>query len=160
MARGRPTEVRAARDCLLMPDRATYCWVPAHSLAARPQPPGRRPLPADRVLTAPLDLQCSAHTHPPPPTAGKAKKAAAAEEADGAVAERGSYDVDEHMLSPREVAERFGTTIDWGGIGASQGLTTEEVKEKQQEFGLNRLTPPKERSELVKFLLQVSRESR
>lgn len=45
-----------------------------------------------------------------------------------AVGARGEYCVDEHHLSPREVAERFGTTVDWKNIAASQGLTSQQVR--------------------------------
>lgn len=138
------------------------------------------------------------------------------------VGERGSYDVDEHLLSPQEVAAKFGTSVDWGSIPGSKGLASEQasggvaaccmpplaaamrapaaactpavlacggpaaargcmrprmrrrgraarmrrlkpppcklrqVKALRELHGLNRLTPPKERSEIVKFLLQVS----
>lgn len=42
-------------------------------------------------------------------------------------APRGAYEIDEHLISPRELAERFGTTVDWTNIQGSRGLTTEQV---------------------------------
>lgn len=71
------------------------------------------------------------------------------------VSERGSYDVDEHLLSPQDVAARFGTAVDWASIPNSKGLDAKQVEALREKHGLNRLTPPKERSEIVKFLLQV-----
>jgi len=44
------------------------------------------------------------------------------------VGERGTYTVDEHLLSPQEVAERYGTSVDWASIPASPGLTTAQVR--------------------------------
>lgn len=52
-----------------------------------------------------------------------AGKGAAAE----GVTVRGSYDVDEHHLSPQEVCARYGTTVDWHNIQGSTGLTAEQV---------------------------------
>ncbi|GBF90642.1 p-type atpase [Raphidocelis subcapitata] len=72
------------------------------------------------------------------------------------VAERGAYTVDEHLLSPQEVAARFGTAVDWPSPVNSKGLTSDQVKRLREQHGLNRLTPPKEKSEIVKFLLQFT----
>lgn len=69
---------------------------------------------------------------------------------------RGSYDVDEHHLSPQAVAERFGVHIDVGNSASSRGLTLEQVKERQDKYGLNRLTPPKDVPEIIKFLKQFT----
>jgi hypothetical protein len=45
----------------------------------------------------------------------------------GHAGERGSYSVDEHLLSPQEVAARFGTSVEWASVPASKGLTGEQV---------------------------------
>jgi hypothetical protein len=45
-------------------------------------------------------------------------------------AARGAYEIDEHQLQPREVAERYGVQIDWKNIQGSRGLTTEQVSMK------------------------------
>lgn len=46
----------------------------------------------------------------------------------GAVAHpRGAYELDDHMISPAEVAERYGTVIDWKNIGGSKGLSSQQV---------------------------------
>jgi hypothetical protein len=44
-----------------------------------------------------------------------------------AVQARGDYVVDEHQLSPEEVAGRYGVEVDWKNIGASKGLTSLQV---------------------------------
>lgn len=43
-------------------------------------------------------------------------------------AARGVYDVDEHHLTPQEVAARFGTQIDWKNVQGSKGLSKEQVQ--------------------------------
>lgn len=42
-------------------------------------------------------------------------------------AARGAYEIDEHLLQPREVADRYGVQIDWKNIQGSRGLTTDQV---------------------------------
>jgi hypothetical protein len=44
-----------------------------------------------------------------------------------AVQARGAYEVDEHHLSPREVAQRFSTEVDFSNVGGSCGLTSSQV---------------------------------
>ena len=44
--------------------------------------------------------------------------------APGAVGARGEYSIDEHILSPADVAQRFGTEVDWKNIAGSKGLTS------------------------------------
>lgn len=48
--------------------------------------------------------------------------------APSAVGARGEYNIDEHILSPADVADRFGTSVDWKNIGGSQGLTSQQVR--------------------------------
>jgi len=55
------------------------------------------------------------------------RKKTADDEAPVSAAARGTYDIDEHLLSPREVAERFGTQVDWQNIQGSRGLTSAQV---------------------------------
>ncbi|KAF6263646.1 hypothetical protein COO60DRAFT_1698701 [Scenedesmus sp. NREL 46B-D3] len=74
----------------------------------------------------------------------------------GAVQARGAYEVDDHMVTPEEVAERYNVAVDWKNIGGSKGLTTQQVKELQAKHGLNQLTPPKSTPEIIKFLLQFT----
>jgi hypothetical protein len=42
-------------------------------------------------------------------------------------AARGAYDIDEHLLSPQEVAERYAVQIDFGNVQGSHGLTSAQV---------------------------------
>ncbi|KAI8473316.1 MAG: hypothetical protein J3K34DRAFT_518987 [Monoraphidium minutum] len=90
--------------------------------------------------------------------ANGSREAPAEQGADAAahVGERGSYLVDEHLLSPQETAAKFGVEIDWSSIAGSKGLTADQVKLLREEHGLNRLTPPKERPEIIKFLIQFT----
>eukprot|EP00882_Tetradesmus_deserticola_P004148 GHRQ01004382.1.p1 GENE.GHRQ01004382.1~~GHRQ01004382.1.p1 ORF type:complete len:221 (+),score=74.72 GHRQ01004382.1:384-1046(+) len=74
----------------------------------------------------------------------------------GAVHARGAYEVDEHMVSPQEVAQRYNVAVDWKNVGGSKGLTSQQVKELQAKHGLNQLTPPKSTPEIIKFLLQFT----
>lgn len=48
--------------------------------------------------------------------------------APGAVGARGEYTIDEHILSPAEVAERYGTVVDWKNIAGSKGLSSQQVR--------------------------------
>lgn len=67
---------------------------------------------------------------------------------------KGNYDVDEHHLSPQEVAARYSVDINFEKVATSKGLASAQVKELQKKWGLNQLTPPKEVPEVVKFLRQ------
>jgi hypothetical protein len=58
---------------------------------------------------------------------GKQPRAAAPEEGGPAAGPRGEYAVDEHKMSPQEVAAKYETVINWENIGASQGLTSAQV---------------------------------
>ena len=69
---------------------------------------------------------------------------------------RGDYDVDDHLLSREDVAERYGVQIDWTNVGASKGLTSGEAEARLKANGPNRLTPPKETLEIIKFLKQFA----
>jgi sodium/potassium-transporting ATPase subunit alpha len=70
------------------------------------------------------------------------------------MAERNSYDVDEHLLTPEEVAARYGVAINWAQPGQSQGLTAAQVAQLRVKHGSNRLTPPAETPEWLKLLRQ------
>lgn len=52
--------------------------------------------------------------------------------------------IDEHLMTINEVAARYGTDLNYG-------LTSEQVREKSQQNGLNQLTPPKKTPEIIKF---------
>ncbi|GFH14693.1 p-type atpase [Haematococcus lacustris] len=65
-----------------------------------------------------------------------------------------TYDADEHLMSPSEVAARYGTQVDLQSPAHSAGLTAAQVEAQRAQHGFNRLTPPKELPEIVKFLKQ------
>jgi hypothetical protein len=66
------------------------------------------------------------------------------------------YSADEHLLSLAELSERFGTKLNLSSLADSPGLGPAEVAAAQRAHGRNVLTPPKEKSELLKFLLQFT----
>lgn len=74
----------------------------------------------------------------------------------GARIERKEYDADEHMLTVAQLAERFQTSINLEKPGQSKGLTQAEAARRLQLYGPNSLTPPKQKPEIVKFLLQFT----
>ena len=53
--------------------------------------------------------------------------------------------LDVHTVDLAELCERFGTNVE-------TGLTSEQAKAGNAEYGLNELTPPHQTPELVKFL--------
>ncbi|RKP17122.1 hypothetical protein ROZALSC1DRAFT_16731, partial [Rozella allomycis CSF55] len=59
---------------------------------------------------------------------------------------------DEHMLSIKEVADRFQTSVDEESVTRSRGLTEDKAKELLVQYGRNTLTPPKKDSLLKRFL--------
>lgn len=63
-----------------------------------------------------------------------------------------NYKTDAHLLSISQLSERYKCDINLGSIDNSKGLTTLQVNEFTSLYGKNVLTPPKERSEIIKFL--------
>lgn len=59
------------------------------------------------------------------------------------------YDVDEHMLSIDQLAERYNSS-------PSFGLSSQHAAELLGKLGPNQLSPPKTDSELIKFLRQFT----
>ena len=53
-------------------------------------------------------------------------------------------EIDVHKISQDEILKRFGTSLE-------NGLTPDQVKKKQEEYGLNQLTPPPTTPEWIKF---------
>lgn len=53
-------------------------------------------------------------------------------------------EIDVHKISQDEILKRFGTSLE-------NGLTLDQVKKKQEEYGLNQLTPPPTTPEWIKF---------
>lgn len=66
------------------------------------------------------------------------------------------YSADEHLLSLEELRARFGTQLDLASPADSAGLSPAAVAAARAAHGANQLTPPRERSELAKFLLQFT----
>lgn len=72
------------------------------------------------------------------------------------VEERRKYDVDEHLMTVEQVAEKYGLALNPANLQASGGLTAEQVAQAKARFGPNALTPPAEKPEWLKFLLQFT----
>jgi len=62
------------------------------------------------------------------------------------------YDAHEHMLTLQELADSLSTSLNFDDLTASKGLTAAFASERLASEGHNRLTPPKEKPEIVKFL--------
>lgn len=76
--------------------------------------------------------------------------------ADIEAAVRGSYNVDEHMMTIEEVAEKYGTNVNAAAPAKSQGLSAEEAARRLEANGLNRLSPPATTPEWIKYLMQYT----
>jgi Cation transporter/ATPase, N-terminus len=61
-------------------------------------------------------------------------------------------DVDEHALSVKELASRYGVSIDAENPEGSQGLTAIEAAARVAKEGLNCLTPPKSENPFLQYL--------
>lgn len=61
-------------------------------------------------------------------------------------------DNDEHLITLGELEERFRTSFNANEPAKSSGLTFDESLERLNRDGRNLLTPPKQKSEIVKFL--------
>lgn len=61
-------------------------------------------------------------------------------------------DIDEHLHTHEEVAERYKTRIDMGKPGDSPGLTREQAAQMLAEHGPNILKPPTRRHPFLKYL--------
>lgn len=68
---------------------------------------------------------------------------------------KANYEVHDHLKSLDELALLYETHLDLMNPNNSQGLKLSKVKEKQQIYGKNILSPPKQKSELEKFLAHL-----
>ncbi|KAG5456155.1 MAG: E1-E2 ATPase-domain-containing protein, partial [Olpidium bornovanus] len=59
---------------------------------------------------------------------------------------------DEHLLTVEELAARYKTSVNIEAPGESHGLASADAQERLERNGLNRLTPPKDKSAFVVFL--------
>jgi sodium/potassium-transporting ATPase subunit alpha len=66
--------------------------------------------------------------------------------------EEKNVNIDEHLLSHQDVAERYKTKINMEKPGESMGLTSQQAEQLLHEHGPNVLTPPKRRHPFLKFL--------
>lgn len=62
--------------------------------------------------------------------------------------------IKEHLMNFHQIEKKYGIMVNFENLEHSQTLSDEEIKKRQASFGLNRLTPPKELPEIVKFLLK------
>ena len=62
------------------------------------------------------------------------------------------YLADEHLLTPVEVADRYGVDVDENDWERSRGLSRAEAAARLAHDGPNMLTPPRQTPEIVKFL--------
>ncbi|KAJ2955278.1 hypothetical protein NQZ79_g8695 [Umbelopsis isabellina] len=63
-----------------------------------------------------------------------------------------NVDITEHLLTPEECAQKYGTQINMTKPGDSRGLTSEAAAKTLQETGPNVLSPPKKRHPILKYL--------
>jgi hypothetical protein len=75
---------------------------------------------------------------------------------DAAAAASREYAVDEHRLTVAQLGERFATHVDVANPVRSRGLSREEAARRLAAYGPNRLTPPPELPEILKFLRQFT----
>lgn len=66
--------------------------------------------------------------------------------------EEKNLNIDEHLMTHQDVAERYKTRINMEKPGESMGLTVQQVEQLLQEYGPNVLTPPKKRHPFLKYL--------
>eukprot|EP01117_Protostelium_nocturnum_P010459 TRINITY_DN3765_c0_g2_i2.p1 TRINITY_DN3765_c0_g2~~TRINITY_DN3765_c0_g2_i2.p1 ORF type:complete len:848 (-),score=331.49 TRINITY_DN3765_c0_g2_i2:115-2658(-) len=64
------------------------------------------------------------------------------------------YQAEEHRWTLEQLSEKYKVNLNSAEPKKSQGLTTENATEKLNETGKNRLTPPKQTPEIVKFLME------
>lgn len=63
---------------------------------------------------------------------------------------------DEHLVSLEELAKRLGTEVSNIDPSKSRGLPIATAAQRLKENGKNKLTPPKQKPEIVKFLLHFT----
>jgi hypothetical protein len=101
------------------------------------------PAAADATAVAVEVHEVETGTLPPPPASLKHKPRG------------GEYAVDEHLLTASQVAARFQTDVNVADPTKSRGLAREEAARRLKAYGPNRLSPPKQLPEILKFLKQV-----
>ena len=66
------------------------------------------------------------------------------------------YEADEHFLSLTELGKRYETQLDLSAPRKSRGITQAMATHRLETYGKNKLTPPKETPEIIKFLLNFT----
>jgi sodium/potassium-transporting ATPase subunit alpha len=61
-------------------------------------------------------------------------------------------DITEHLKTVDELSELYSVSINASKPAASGGLTKQQVAERLEKYGLNRLTPPKKRNPILVYL--------
>lgn len=61
-------------------------------------------------------------------------------------------DITEHLKTVDEISQLYSVAIDASKPAASGGLTKQQVAERHEKYGLNRLTPPKKRNPFLVYL--------
>eukprot|EP00892_Ulva_mutabilis_P001291 jgi/Ulvmu1/11162/UM071_0046.1 len=69
---------------------------------------------------------------------------------------KNDYDVTEHLMSAAEVASKYATDINQETPSKSGGLKSSEATKRLEENGPNKLSPPKDKPEWLKYLLQYT----
>lgn len=65
------------------------------------------------------------------------------------------HTIDEHLLEPEQVAERYNCRVNFLSVPQSQGLTEGLVKERLARDGRNELSPPKKTHPAIKYLKKL-----
>ncbi|PKY44828.1 hypothetical protein RhiirA4_443362 [Rhizophagus irregularis] len=76
----------------------------------------------------------------------------ATKETKGSDPNKKSVDIDEHLLNPEEVAERYHVDINPSKPSESKGLNVNQAEKLLEENGPNILTPPKRKHPILKYL--------
>ncbi|MEW5296911.1 MAG: hypothetical protein WDW36_000157 [Sanguina aurantia] len=82
--------------------------------------------------------------------------AAGAAKGQAHVAQKGVYEIDDHMLSKEEVIEKYKVGVDLAQLNHSFGLSSAAVLELRATHGLNQLSPPYEIPAWLQFLKQFT----
>ncbi|RGB26460.1 hypothetical protein C1646_420642 [Rhizophagus diaphanus] len=76
----------------------------------------------------------------------------ATKETKGSDPNKKSVDIDEHLFTPEEVAERYHVDINTSKPSESKGLNVNQAEKLLEENGPNILTPPKRKHPILKYL--------
>lgn len=63
------------------------------------------------------------------------------------------YNIIEHLVSVDHISTEYQVDLNKQDYSRSKGLTDQQIKEKRMKYGMNELTPPKQKPEWLKILL-------